>query len=308
MKAFENSLKLLKTCHTNTINSIAFPYNFHSCFATASFESIRIWSTTKMQELLRIVVPNFTSNSVIFSRDGKSVISAWNDGVIRAFTPLSGKLIYAIPNAHNKGCSSVAITSNGKTLVSGGIEGQVRIWKILPEKQSLVGVLKEHYGPITSVEINIFDSQVISASSDGTCIIWDILRLSRVHVLFANTQFTSARYFPSGVQILTSGTDRSLSYWETYDGSLVREIEGSRNGPVNCLDINKTGDYFVSSGTDMVVKLWNYQNGEIVATGIGHAGVVTGKNFYILFSERILKIYFSCKIQSKWKVLGYWRS
>ena len=232
-----------------------------------------------MQELLRIVVPNFTSNSVIFARDGKSVISAWNDGVIRAFTPLSGKLIYAIPNAHNKGCSSVAITSNGKTLVSGGIEGQVRIWKILPEKQSLVGVLKEHYGPITSVEINKFDAQVISASSDGTCIIWDILRLSRVHVLFANTQFTSARYFPTAVQILTSGTDRSLSYWETYDGSLVREIEGSKIGPVNCLDINQTGEYFVSAGTDMVVKLWNYQNGEIVATGIGHAGVVTGEIF-----------------------------
>lgn len=56
--------------------------NFPTCFATASFESIRIWSTTKMQELLRIRVPNFTSKSVIFSRDGKSVISAWNDGVI----------------------------------------------------------------------------------------------------------------------------------------------------------------------------------------------------------------------------------
>lgn len=166
LRTFDSSqMKLLKTCHTSTVNDIAFPYDFPTCFATASYESIRIWSSTKKVELLRIIVPNFESKSVTFSRDGKSIVSAWNDGVIRAFTPLSGKLMYAIPNAHNKGCTAVALTQNGKTLVSGGVEGQVRVWKIEPEKQSLVGVLKEHFGPITTVEINKFDTEVISASS-----------------------------------------------------------------------------------------------------------------------------------------------
>lgn len=294
LRTFEQSqLKLIKTCHTSTVNDIAFPHEFPACFATASYESIRIWSSTKKVELLRIIVPNYESKSVTFSRDGKSIVSAWNDGIIRAFTPLTGKLMYAIPNAHNKGCTAVALTSNGKTLVSGGIEGQVRVWKIKIEKQSLVGVLKEHFGPISSIEINKYDTEVISASSgkntlegevslvyklfllDGSCIIWDLPRMSRKHVLFANTQFTAARYFPNGVQILTSGTDRTISYWESYDGSLVREKEGSRIGPVNCLAINSTGDYFVSSGNDCIVKLWNYELGEIIAQGVGHAGIVT---------------------------------
>ena len=61
-----------------------------------------------------------------------------------------------------------------------------------------------------------------------------------------------------------SGTDRSIRYWEVYDGSMVREIEGSKFGPVNCLAINSTGDYFVSSGNDCIVKLWNYELGEVV--------------------------------------------
>lgn len=276
LRTFDQSqIKLLKTCHTSTINDIAFPHDFPSCFATASFESIRIWSTTKKQELLRIVVPNFTSKSVVFSRDGKSIVSAWNDGVIRSFTPITGKLIYAIPNSHNKGCTAVALTSNGKTLVSGGIEGQIRVWKITPEKQSLVGVLKEHFGPISTVEINSYDTEAISSSADGTCIVWDLIRLSRKHVLFANTQFTAARYFPTGVQIITSGSDRMINYWECYDGSLVREKEGSKLGPVNCLDINANGEYFVSSGNDAIVRLWNYELGEVVAQGYGHAGAVT---------------------------------
>lgn len=183
LRTFDQSqLKLIKTCHTSTVNDIAFPHDFPQCFATASYETIRIWSSTRKIELLRIVVPNFESKSVTFSRDGKSIVSAWNDGIIRAFTPLTGRLMYAIPNAHNKGCTAVALTSNAKTLVSGGVEGQVRVWKIEPEKQSLIGVLKEHFGPIATIEINKFDTEVISASSDGSCIIWDLLRLSRKHV------------------------------------------------------------------------------------------------------------------------------
>lgn len=77
--------------------------NFSAVFATASYQSVRVWSLTKKQELLRIIVPNFTATAVLFAYDGRSILTAWDDGVIRAFTPLTGKLMYAIPNAHNKG-------------------------------------------------------------------------------------------------------------------------------------------------------------------------------------------------------------
>lgn len=121
------------------------------------------------------MVPNFSAAALVFSYDGKSIVSAWNDGVIRAFTPLTGSLIYAIPNAHNKGCSALTISSCNKFLVSGGVEGQVRVWKIEAIRQSLVGVLKEHTASIGSVCFNKFNTEVVSSSSDGTCIIWDIV-------------------------------------------------------------------------------------------------------------------------------------
>lgn len=124
-------LKLQITCNSNMVNDIAFPRcvhshmiysssthysekiiqiiddlfrsNFSSVFATASYQSVRVWSMTKKQELLRIIVPNFTATAVLFACDGQSILTAWDDGVIRAFTPLTGTLFYAIPNAHNKG-------------------------------------------------------------------------------------------------------------------------------------------------------------------------------------------------------------
>jgi hypothetical protein len=63
--------------------------------------------------------------------DGKSIITGWNDGKIRAFLPQSGKLKFEI----NQDCSRV---------VSGGGDGLIRVWKIGPQSQALIESLKEH--------------------------------------------------------------------------------------------------------------------------------------------------------------------
>lgn len=79
--------------------------------------------------------------------------------------------------------------------------------------------------------------------------------MSRKHVLYANTQFTCAEYFPSGVQVLATGTDRRVSYWEAYDASLVRDVEASPKGSINSLSLNVSGENFVTGGSDQIVKV-----------------------------------------------------
>lgn len=61
-----------------------------------------------------------------------------------------------------------------KILVSGGNEGQIRLWLIEPTQQTLIAVLKEHKAPITSLHFNNNDDEIVSAGGDGTCIIWDV--------------------------------------------------------------------------------------------------------------------------------------
>lgn len=270
---------LVVTCHTSAIYDLAFPHNFSEVFATAGKQDVRVWSMSTMQELLRIRVQNFSCSSVVFAFDGKSILTGWSDGIIRSFTPLTGRLIYAILNAHNKGVSALTTTSHGKTLVSGGCEGQVRLWDVSPYKQTLLCTLKEHKGPIAAIHINMFDTEAVSASSDGSCIIWDLERQCRKQILFANTLFMSVRYFPSGVQILTAGSDRKLAYWEVLDGSVVRELEGSPTGTINSIDISPDGGLFVSGGNDQIVKVWRYQEGIATHIGLGHAAVVTATCF-----------------------------
>lgn len=73
--------------------------------------------------------------------------------------------------------------------------------------------------------------------------------------MFANTLFKTIAYHPNECQIITSGTDRKIGYWENFDGSLIRELEGSKAGSVNGLDITGDGCYFVTGGNDKLVKV-----------------------------------------------------
>lgn len=174
------------------------------------------------------------------------------------------------------GCSALRVSSTGRLLVTGGVEGQVRVWKIEPYRQSLIGVLKDHSGPISSLDFNHLDTEVISACVDGSCVIWDVKyiklltnrltkratntlifssRMTRKFVVTSNTQFMCARYFPTGVQLLACGSDGRISYWMVYNGSLIRELHGTKKNSINFLDINATGDYFLTVSSDQTVKV-----------------------------------------------------
>ncbi|XP_073974180.1 cilia- and flagella-associated protein 52 isoform X2 [Rhodnius prolixus] len=270
---------LYLTCHTQAIYSLTFPNNYSDVFATSSKDDVRIWSVSMSRELLRIRVPNFTCSSVLFAPDGRNIITGWNDGNIRAFTPQSGRLVYTIHNAHNKGVTAMAMTSDCKKLVTGGLEGEVRIWQISRNVRSLWRVLKEHKGPVSSLDVSPDDTEAVSASTDGTCIIWDIVKAARLAILFSTTLFMCVKYHPNGCQLVTTGTNRQLGYWEVFDGSLVREIEGSKSAALNTLDISKNGLYMVTGGNDQYVKLWLYKEGYATHVGLGHGGIISAVKF-----------------------------
>ncbi|CAB0018607.1 unnamed protein product [Nesidiocoris tenuis] len=93
--------------------------------------------------------------------------------------------------------------------------------------------------------------------------------------MFSTTLFLCIRFHPSGCQLLTTGTNRQIAYWETFDGALIREIEGSRSAALNTLDISSDGVYVASGGNDQYVKLWLYKEGIPIYIGLGHGAVIT---------------------------------
>ncbi len=269
------SPELRNTCHYERINCIAFPAEYSEVFATCSMNDIRIWNAKTRQELLRIEVPGLECFVVSFMADGKTILSGWNDGKVRAFLPQSGKLFYAINDAHNHGVTALAATHNCQRLVSGGMEGEVRIWRIGRQTQIMEASLKEHRGRVSDIKINRSDSQAVSSSHDGSSIIWDIKNHTRLKCLFESTMFKQVVYHPDESQLLTAGSDRKITYWDCFDGQAIRMLDGSETGELNALAITKEGEHFVSGGEDKVLRVWDYDEGISYYKGIGHSGAIS---------------------------------
>lgn len=282
---------LKTTGHPVQINDCTFPAGYADLFATCAGPDIRIWHSGTMKELLRIQVPNLECNCIAFQPDGRAILSGWSDGKARAFNPQSGTIKYVINEAHRltgvgnssggvvpkNGVTSICSSADCKRLLTGGADGQVRVWGVSKSTQVMIASMKEHKGPVYAISIKKDDTECVSASADGSCITWSLAGLHpfvRINALFAANFFKSAIYHPDESQLLTCGTDRKITYWDAMDMNAIRIVDGSETAALNSLDINGDGRFFVSGGSDKKVTLWNYDEGSKYYVGEGHSGAV----------------------------------
>ncbi|CCI49066.1 unnamed protein product [Albugo candida] len=284
-------MELRSTCHHSTINDVVFPKckkrstdeNSH-LFLTCSKADIRIWNARKCQEILRIQVPNLICNCIDLTYDGKLIVSGWDDGKVRAFFPESGKLKFVIQDAHNEGVTAMAVCDNAEysngmaakewKLITGGKDGRVRVWKITSTRQIMEASLKEHQGAVNSIQVLDNFSSCVSASSDGSCIVWNLETFARTQAMFASTVFRRILYHPDESQLLTCGSDRRVTYYDAFDGEAIRILEDASDDDMLAMDIENSGAIFVTGGRDGILKIWHYDNGETIAVGKGHSEAI----------------------------------
>jgi len=276
-------MELRSTCHYGRINKVAFPAKCSDLFITCSINDIRVWNSKMEQELLRIQVPGLESKCIGITPNGGTIVSGWNDGKIRAFYPESGRLKFVITDAHMESCTAIAVCNDDENsppwrIVSGGLDGRVRIWNVTSSHQRMAYSAKEHRAAVNDIAILKDNSQFISASADGSCIVWDMKHMHRLNAFFEPTVFKCVIYHPDESQILTCGSNFKIAYWDAYDGSAIRVVEGG-SAEMTTMDIVPDGELFVSGGADKNVKLWHYDDGMVVALGRGHSGTVNCVKF-----------------------------
>jgi WD40 repeat protein len=263
------------SCHYGPITDVTFPDNCPDLIVTSSIGDVRVWNVRISQELLRIQVPNLECFCAVVSPSGSTLLSGWSDGKIRAFYPESGKMKFVIPDAHAENVLSLAVIDSDASspwrVVSGGSDGRVRIWKISSSHQALVTSMKEHRGPVNALKVSRDGTQCISASSDGSCIIWDLERYVRINALFESNVFKSIQIHPDESQMLSCGTNHKITYWDASDCQAIRVIDAGE-GSMTSLEIDATGEFFVSGSADKLVKVWHYDDGVPIAFGRGHSG------------------------------------
>lgn len=260
---------LRATAHVGDVHDVSFPSRSSEIFATCSTRDVRVWHAGTGAELLRIEVPNIECTCVRITDN--EIVTGWSDGKMRGFGPESGKLTFAVPDAHPHGVTALA-TASGNRILSGGIEGAVRVWtrgKTVVLAQSM----KEHKATVTCIRVAPSQDQCISASKDGACLVWCLDNYHRLHALLEPTLFAAALYHPDGSQILTAGTNTNMTYWETYSGEAIRVIKGGDEA-ITALDVADNGSLFVSGAQCATLKIWDYNQGIDLASSKAHPAAI----------------------------------
>jgi len=261
---------ILSKGHSSAISDVFFPVRSSDMFLTSSSGGFHVWNSRTYQELLRVTLPRSECNCIAVPADGKIILTGWSDGRIRGYTPQTGKELWTINGAHLNGVTAIAARDN--FIVTGGMTGDLSIWELGSKNMKLVKTLKEHHQMISQISFSSDGNEFLSASHDGSVILWDAKRIASRTRFMGQAFFNGAGLHTETGIIVTVSSDKRIVFWDAFNANIIRELEASVNSQPNSVFISPDGSSLVTGGDDKLVKVWDFQTGELIAVGRGHCG------------------------------------
>src|SRR6185369_1940267 len=174
---------------------------------------------------------------------------------------------------HTSGVQSVAITPDGKKILSASTDESVRVWEV--GSGSEVAKL-DHKKKVWSVVTLRTDARALTGGWDGIRL-WDLatgvcLKAIEFGTDDADNIFGTA-VDPAGARVLSGHRDGRVRLWNLETGQCLLTLKG-HSDIVKSVQITSDGRFGVSSSDDKTVKVWDLKVGSCVGTLEGHQKAV----------------------------------
>eukprot|EP00391_Amoebophrya_sp_Ameob2_P010730 CAMPEP_0178982128 /NCGR_PEP_ID=MMETSP0795-20121207/327_1 /TAXON_ID=88552 /ORGANISM="Amoebophrya sp., Strain Ameob2" /LENGTH=619 /DNA_ID=CAMNT_0020672745 /DNA_START=137 /DNA_END=1996 /DNA_ORIENTATION=+ len=206
------------------------------------------------------------------------IVAGYEDGRIKGFDAVQGQGLWKIDNTHKKGVSTLNLAKNMRFVVSGGVEGDLRVWEI--KTKEMITHLKEHTARINGTSLFTNDQYAISCSRDRCLLTWD-LRAERRLTMHREKHggLNDLTMAADQTTVVTAGMEKTLTFWDLRQQDSLYYLDLPEE--VLTLDMSHHEKLLVTGGTGQTVKLWdlrNMQQGPL-AIGTGHSRDIVSVKF-----------------------------
>lgn len=181
-----------------------------------------------------------TVRSVACSPDGKWLVSAGEDALIRIWDAKTNALVRGL-QGHRRAIYTLTFTADSKVLASAGEEGTVRFWD--PATGTNRGSLEAHAKPIRAMVFSPDGKTLATGSDDWSVKLWDTesaetgVTVKPRTVVREHRGAVNALIFLPGEAILASGSsDGSVALWNMASRQALPPLE-QRGGEVVSLAV-----------------------------------------------------------------------
>lgn len=268
------------TGHLSEILDIAFSHDGKTFASASNIEliegTIKLWDTDtwEVKQTLKksLIGISTRTSSLAFSLDDKYLATGhfllelpFDIGAIHIWNLATGEVRGTLRGQAWE-VWSIAFTPDGRFLLSGGVDGAIKIWdwrngkflKNLNRSEDFgTAILSwlNFLGVTYSIAISPDGKTIASSAVDMPIMLWNMETGRRLRTLSEHSESVNGLAFsPDGEILASASDDNTVKIWNPATGECLDTLQ-HKNGVV-CVAFTSDGKTLVSGGKDQTIKVW----------------------------------------------------